>query len=398
MPSSPTFPAPTSPHKQPFRVRSKQQQGGASQGTDDFLKNTFSSSGIPGVGDIGEYMKTMGFAPSYSRFHGQGFKSGRNFVSMSEAIKRARGDAFARSGGLGSQLLATNIFDTTRAQQAADQQHEDVRGAADDFLQSGLSGAQEARDLADEQYGTLNELAGGIESRGEEGYERFESEAAAARGRIQGYLRSGIGDARDALEGYEDQTLAQAQFAQQGVAERYSQEMKRMFEPNADGTMPTDAQMNERRRGARRDAALTGAQINTQIMTRFNETKAALGFQLGQMQIQAGGITAGFETAISGQRVGAEANRQRSSEFGATLRVQSEQFRTAASNYATQLEVNSRGMYAEMIRNSPQEVISLLPGLASILGILTAPGAGALGPLQLPKNSIGAKSLEGLFA
>ena len=359
------------------------KSGGGGGGVADFFKNIMGNKG--GVGDLSEYAQSQGYSPGFNQHFGQGFKSGKSFVSLSQMQKRQAGDPQFNRGGLAGQLTGALLFDTIRQQKAADQFAAEQRAMIGGFGEALGRNVSDIKALGDESWANFQGLGAGLEGRGEAGIARFEGGVTESRGFLQAQIRKAEKVAEGAVLGLKDRTNIDASSAAFGINARVRAQTDRInSDPTMTGAQKRDALFAANQEGIRQQ----GAQIN-QIMGTFNQQQAGLRMAQAQISSAGAGQLGQFESTVTGARVQSQAQANAMFQAGAAYRAQGESVRTAALNVAAQFELSGRQAMFDMITNAPRGIISVFAGLTSLLGALTLPGISGLGPLQLAQGSLG---------
>lgn len=338
------------------------------------------------VGQTQQDIDTFATDQGYKRVGSDFVKTSASGIkfTISEADMRKRQQA-QQGGGFLQQLFSGLGFDLTQQQGAAERMFQNLQGQITGFEDFLGERAGDFEELAGEQFENLSGLAGDIEQQAQEGLEAFETGASETLADVRGQVSKAEELARLAAENFEDRVAQDAAAAATGIRGRAQSESKRIAAGlNPDGSMMTPAERFAAQNALRMD---TETQVQTQItglMSNFNNVKAQLEVNRANVALSGGQLLGQVGVGLAEARTRAQAVANQMTQFGAGLRLQGEQIRSAAQLNAVNFEMQGRQALFQMIQNNPEGIVSVYAALASFFGAATTPGGFQIPAFQFP--------------
>lgn len=260
-------------------------------------------------------------------------------------------------------------------------------GQYEQALQQGLGTLQQ---LGEQQRGALQGIAGGLEQKGQQGYDEFKTfrdqQIAAVGGDItkaNQQAAAAVQNYRDAIADFKDtsaQDAANAAFGLRRDAEARMQEID-MVDASPAEKMALKQQLTQ-------DVSNQVTQSVTGIFSNMNQQMASMQGNLSSLmsaqaqQTLAGGQLRGqVGTAFGAQTLDAQRLNQQMTELGAQYRAMGEQAYASSMQQSVMLSLQGRRDLAEMIQSNPRQFVSMFAGLSGFLAAATTPG---LNEISLP--------------
>jgi len=267
----------------------------------------------------------LGQAPSDAELAFAAARSGQDPTELDlDAIRRGEGNLDVlvqalgeRPGGAGNRLLPAISLDVQRQQEAANTQFERNQEQIESFESALTGGVDRFLEGAEEAASSLSELGqeqlGDVEARLDEAIEGFQDLTSQQISQVTGNLQRNLQRNLRALNaGFDPQT---GQKLKPGEA----------FQLRAQLQDQVDRQTS---------------QITSQLLSRFNETRAQL------------------RLAAAGQLAQAQQGQAALAQAAASLR-------SSALAQALQFELQGRAQLAELVRANPESVVSLFSALSA---------------------------------
>lgn len=282
------------------------------------------------------------------------------------------------------QALANAIgFDMRNQQGAMNELYGQVAGQIGQYEQALGQGLGTLERVGQEQRGALQGIAGGLEQKGQQGYEEFKAfrdqQMQAVGGDISKanqQAAAAVQNYRDAIKDFKDtsaQDAANAAFGLRRDAEARMQEI--------DMVDASPAEKAALKQQLTQDVSNQVTQSVTGIFSGMNQQMAAMQGNLSSLmssqaqQTLAGGQLRGqVGTAFGAQTLDAQRLNQQMTELGANLRVMGEQAYASAMQQSVMLSLQGRRDLAEMIQSNPRQFVSVFAGLSGFLAAATTPG------------------------
>jgi len=289
------------------------------------------------------------------------------------------------------QALANAIgFDMRNQQGAMNELYGQVAGQIGQYEQALQQGLGTLQQLGEQQRGALQGIAGGLEQKGQQGYDEFKTfrdqQIAAVGGDItkaNQQAAAAVQNYRDAIADFKDtsaQDAANAAFGLRRDAEARMQEID-MVDASPAEKMALKQQLTQ-------DVSNQVTQSVTGIFSNMNQQMASMQGNLSSLmsaqaqQTLAGGQLRGqVGTAFGAQTLDAQRLNQQMTELGAQYRAMGEQAYASSMQQSVMLSLQGRRELAEMIQSNPRQFVSMFAGLSGFLAAATTPG---LNEISLP--------------
>jgi hypothetical protein len=291
------------------------------------------------------------------------------FLNWDQALANAMGADMANQQGAMNQLYG---------------QMQGQIGQYEQALQQGLGTLQS---VGVQQQQALQGIAGGLEQKGQQGYQEFKDFRDQQMGAVGQDITKANQFAAQATQNYQQaiadfkdtsaQDAANAAFGLRRDAMAQSQQIDMLDASPAEKAALKQTMMA--------DVSSQVTQTVTGIYSNMNQTVASMQGNLSSLMgaqaqtAMAGGQLRGqVGTSFGAQTLQAQQMNQQMSELGANLRVMGEQAVASAMQQSVMLELQGRQTVAQMIQENPRQFVSMFAGMTGFLAAATTPGIGQI--------------------
>lgn len=316
--------------------------------------------GMPNIGIAGQGMVPLGQSP---------IGPGQQFMNWDQALANAMG------------------YDMSNQQGAMNQQYGLMQGQIGQYEQALQQGLGTMQSVGVQQQQALQGIAGGVEQKGQQGYQEFKDFRDQQMGKVDRDISQANQFAAEATQNYQQaigefkdtsaQDAANAAFGMRRDAMAQSQQIDMM-----DISPGEKAALKQQLAG---DVGNQVTQTVTGIYSNMNNTLASMKGNLSSLMgaqsqtAMAGGQLRGQVGMGFGQQtLEAQQSNQRMMELGVNLRTMAEQAYASAMNQSVVMELQGRTTVAEMIQQNPRQFVSMFAGLTGFLAGATTPGIGQI--------------------
>lgn len=286
------------------------------------------------------------------------------------------------------QALANAMgFDMGNQQGAMNQMYGQVAGQIGQYEQGLIQGIGTLQSVGAQQQQALQGIAGGLEQKGQQGYQEFKDFRDQQLGAVGKDITKANQFAAQATQNYQQaianfqdtsaQDAANAAFGLRRDAMAQNQQIDMM-----DISPGEKAALKQQLAG---DVGNQVTQTVTGIYSNMNQTVASMQGNLSSLMgaqaqtAMAGGQLRGqVGTAFGAQTLDAIRTNQQMMELSANLQVMGENAMASAMQQSVALELQGRTTLAQMIQSNPRQFVSMFAGLTGFLAGATTPGIGQI--------------------
>lgn len=296
--------------------------------------------------------------------------------------------------GLGNQFLnwdqaLANAMGTDMSNQqgAMNQLYGQMQGQIGQYEQSLQQGLGTLQSVGVQQQQALQGIAGGLEQKGQQGYQEFKDFRDKQLGAVGQDITKANQFAAQATQNYQ-QAIADFKDTSAQDAANAAFGLRRNAQEQMSQIDMLDASPAEKAALKQTMMADVGSQVTqtvTGIYSNMNQTVASMQGNLSSLMgaqsqtAMAGGQLRGqVGTAFGAQTLDAIKMNQQMSELGANLRVMGEQAFASAMQQSVMLELQGRTTVAQMIQENPRQFVSMFAGMTGFLAAATTPGIGQI--------------------
>ena len=294
---------------------------------------------------------------------------GQQFINWDQALANAMG------------------MDIANQQGAMNQQYGQMQGQIGQYEQALQQGLGTLQSVGVQQQQALQGIAGGLEQKGQQGYQEFKDFRDQQMGAVGQDITKANQFAAQATQNYQ-QAIADFKDTSAQDAANAAFGMRRNAQEQMAQIDMLDASPAEKAALKQTMMADVGSQVTqtvTGIYSNMNQTMASMQGNLSSLMgaqsqtAMAGGQLRGqVGTAFGAQTLQAQQMNQQMSELGANLRVMGEQALASAMQQSVMLELQGRQTVAQMIQENPRQFVSMFAGMTGFLAAATTPGIGQI--------------------
>lgn len=294
---------------------------------------------------------------------------GQQFINWDQALANAMG------------------MDIANQQGAMNQQYGQMQGQIGQYEQALQQGLGTLQSVGVQQQQALQGIAGGLEQKGQQGYQEFKDFRDQQMGAVGQDITKANQFAAQATQNYQ-QAIADFQDTSAQDAANAAFGLRRNAQEQMAQIDMLDASPAEKAALKQTMMADVGSQVTqtvTGIYSNMNQTVASMQGNLSSLMgaqsqtAMAGGQLRGqVGTAFGAQTLDAIKMNQQMSELGANLRVMGEQALASAMQQSVMLELQGRQTVAQMIQENPRQFVSMFAGMTGFLAAATTPGIGQI--------------------
>jgi hypothetical protein len=294
---------------------------------------------------------------------------GQQFINWDQALANAMG------------------MDIANQQGAMNQQYGQMQGQIGQYEQALQQGLGTLQSVGVQQQQALQGIAGGLEQKGQQGYQEFKDFRDQQMGAVGQDITKANQFAAQATQNYQ-QAIADFKDTSAQDAANAAFGLRRNAQEQMAQIDMLDASPAEKAALKQTMMADVGSQVTqtvTGIYSNMNQTVASMQGNLSSLMgaqsqtAMAGGQLRGqVGTAFGAQTLQAQQMNQQMSELGANLRVMGEQALASAMQQSVMLELQGRQTVAQMIQENPRQFVSMFAGMTGFLAAATTPGIGQI--------------------